>query len=111
MVRARDMAEYRDMVRQALLEVQDLGHAAEFDEMAEVGDLVSRLRESLETLLASLEDGSYEFGKDALGFLPLLEAHDVDVLPFRHLLQRINQTHTDGLDPSGADRAAIEENL
>ena len=111
MARARNMEEYQDMVRQALLEVQELGHAAEFDEMAEVDDLVSRLRESLESLLARLEDRTYEFSKEGLEFLPLLEAHDVDVLPFRHLLQRINRTHTEGLDQSGADRAAIEESI
>ena len=110
MARARDMREYQDMVRQALLEVEDLGHAAEFDEMAEIGEMLSVLRHSLQALLGKMEDGTYEFGKDALDFMPLLESHDVDVLPFRYLLQRLNRTHTEGLDHSGEDRAGIEEN-
>ena len=109
MARARDMEEYQDMVRQALLEVADLAHAVEFDEMAEADDMIAVVHRSLETLIGKMEDGTYEFGKGELDFMPLLESHDVDVLPFRYLLQRLNRTHTEGLDPSGEDRIGIEE--
>ena len=97
------------MVQQALLEVQELEYAAEFDEMAEADNLVPQLRHSLQGLLAKMDDGTYEFSKDALDFTPLVEEYDVDVLPFRHLLQSLNWTHTEGLDKTGADRAGIEE--
>ena len=96
------------MVQQALLEVRDLDSAAEFGEMAEIERLVVPLQHSLTELQEGLDDGTYEFSQDVLGFMPLVEAYDVDVLPFRYLLTSLNRTHTEGLDESGEDRAGID---
>ncbi len=98
MIRARNMQEYREMVRQALQEVQELEQTAEFDGLIEVAEWAVPLRASLEALAASMDAGEYAFDASPLDFMPLVEAHDMDVLPFRHLLQCLNWTHTEGLD-------------
>ena len=105
MVRARSMQEYREMVRQALQEVQELEQTAEFDGLIEVAELVVPLRHSLESLAAAMDAGDYAFDASPLDFMPLVETHDMDVLPFRHLLQCLNWTHTEGLDEAESEEA------
>ncbi len=100
MSRARTLEEYRELLRQAFLEVEELEQTSEFDEMSEVDNLVGPIRQVLEDLQARLDAGTYEFGGPDLDFMPLVETYDVDVIPFRHLLQRLNWTHVEGLDES-----------
>ena len=104
--RAASLEEYRDWVRQARLEAEELERAAEFEEGAEAPAFAAPLRAGLAELEAALDRGGYRFGAGAPDFRALLAAHDADALPFRQLLQRIQATHDDGLDEAGGPAAA-----
>ena len=106
--RAASLEEYRDWVRQARLEAEELEQAAEFDEGAEAPAFAASLRARLQELEAALANGGYRFGAEAPDFRPLLAAQDTDALPFRQLLQRIQATHDDGLDEGGGAADAAE---
>lgn len=109
-MRARTMKEYRELILQGLLEIEELRQAVEFEEEgAPIPPFADALQHSLEALLEAAADEDYELGGEELDFAPLLERYDVTELPFRYLLERIVRTHSQGLDEEGADRSGLEE--
>ena len=99
-VRAHSTEEYVDMIKQAIDETFDLRQALEFDEefMSEARTLAEELEKILKELYASMEDGSYQFATGDLPYTSLLEQYHPEMVPFRYLLKRINETHNKGLE-------------
>lgn len=94
------MEEYRDMVEQALTELEDLRQSAEFDEADEWGGVyrfLDRVESELRRLHQSMVNGSYRFGDSDLSYMPLIADVDPYYLPFKSLLEAINLTHQQGL--------------
>ena len=108
-MRAQTMQEYRDMISQALLEVEDLRRMADFEEAPVELGFADALQRELEALQTAAAAADYAFGESRLDFAALLQRHDVDELPFRHLLERIVRTHSAGLDEDGRERRGLEE--
>lgn len=101
-VRAHSTEEYVDMINQAIDETFDLRQAIEFDEefMAEGRALVDELEACLKALYESMKDGSYEFATGDLAYVALMKNYHQEMVPFRYLLKRINETHMKGLELS-----------
>ena len=101
-VRAHSTEEYVDMINQAIDETFDLRQAIEFDEefMAEGRALVDELEACLKALYESMKDGSYEFATGDLPYIALMKNYHQEMVPFRYLLKRINETHMKGLELS-----------
>ncbi len=99
-VRAHSTEEYVDMIKQAIDETFDLRQALEFDEefMSEARTLADDLEKILKDLYSSMEDGSYQFATGDLPYMQLLEQYHPEMVPFRYLLKRINETHNKGLE-------------
>jgi hypothetical protein len=99
-VRAGSTEEYVDMIKQAIDECFDLRQAIEFDEeyMSNVRPVVDELEEILKGVYESMKDGSYKFATGNLPYVALLEQHHEQMIPFRYLLKRINETHMKGLE-------------
>ena len=104
-VRAASTDEYVDMIKQAIDEVFDLRQAVEFDGdfMAEARPLVEELDKILKGLYDSMKDGSYQFATGDLPYVALLENYHPEMVPFRYLLKRINETHNKGLELKETD--------
>ncbi len=99
MQRPRTPEEYFDLVDQALFEIRDLRWAAEFDEEELGGALkfLDRLEAEVDALRRQMLDGTYHFGNEDLPFMDIVAAQETFILPFKPLLQIINQTHKHGL--------------
>lgn len=97
--RAANMDEYKALVKDALYEVDELKAAIEYDEefMGDALSIVGKLDEQLKALAKNIEQGDYKFGGDDLPFMSLVSGSGDHVLPFKHLLLRINLTHKEGL--------------
>ncbi|MCK5395161.1 MAG: general secretion pathway protein GspF [Gammaproteobacteria bacterium] len=104
-VRAHTTEEYVDMIKQALDEVFDLRQAIEFDEefMSEGRALVDELEGCLKAVYESMKDGSYEFATGDLPYVALMKNYHEEMVPFRYLLKRINETHNKGLELKDAE--------
>ena len=102
--RAHTTDEYVNMIQQAIDETFDLRQAIEFDEefMAEGRELVDELEQGLKAIYESMKDGSYEFATGDLPYVALLEKYREEIVPFRYLLKRINETHNKGLELNDA---------
>ncbi|HEB81556.1 MAG TPA: general secretion pathway protein GspF [Gammaproteobacteria bacterium] len=103
--RARTIEEYVDMVNQAIDETFDLRQSIEFDEefMADARPLVDQIEATLKEMYESMKDGSYKFATGELPFIALMKQYHEQMVPFRFLLKRINETHMKGLDISDQD--------
>lgn len=99
-VRAHSTEEYVDMINQAIDETFDLRQAIEFDEefMSEARILVDELEVCLKAVYESMKDGSYEFATGDLPYIALMKNYHEEMVPFRYLLKRINETHMKGLE-------------
>lgn len=99
-VRAHSTEEYVDMINQAIDETFDLRQAIEFDEefMSDARILVDELEKSLKAVYESMKDGSYQFATGDLPYVALMENYHPEMVPFRYLLKRINETHMKGLE-------------
>ena len=99
-VRAHSTEEYVDMINQAIDETFDLRQAIEFDEefMSDARVLVDELEANLKALYESMKDGSYEFATGDLPYVALMKGYHQEMVPFRYLLKRINETHMKGLE-------------
>jgi len=101
--RARSAAQYTELVKQALFEVDDLRACLEWDydddavQIARTVPYLEPLAMTVRELHASMVDGSYRFATGELPFMEILRRYP-DQLPFAHLLERINATHCEGLD-------------
>jgi hypothetical protein len=94
------MKEYIGIVKEVLYEIDELRASVEFDEEFMEGALsfINDLDAGVRSLLQSLEDGSYEFGKGELPFMDIVRNVGDNLLPFKHLFIRIELTHKQGLD-------------
>ena len=99
-VRAHTTEEYVDMINQAIDETFDLRQAIEYDEefMSEGRALVDELEACLKALYESMKDGSYQFATGDLPYIALMKNYHEEMVPFRYLLKRINETHMKGLE-------------
>ena len=99
MKRPATMEDYIELVKSALFDVEELRMSVEFDmEFMEAAlGFVDPLEKGLRELLNSLENGSYEFVDEDLPFMPLVEAQQNVMLPFKPLIRQINETHRKGL--------------
>lgn len=98
------MREYQELVDQALIEVEDLRHSADFDEGEEwagVYGFLDTLESELRHLQQSLLNGTYAFGSEDLPFMRIIGELDTFMLPFKPLLETINLTHRSGLSEAG----------
>ena len=98
--RPKTPEEYVDLVDQALFEIEDLRLAAEYDmdSMADATEFLEQLERDIGKLRDSMADGSYQFGKENLPYVKVVEHQDERILPFKLLLLKINETHIKGLD-------------
>ena len=100
MIRAKTLDEYIDCVKQAIFEVEDLRVSVEFDEefMSDALIFIDPLEVGIKNLYNDLIEDRYTFSSESLSFMQIVEKNDPTLLPFKFLLQRINETHTKGLD-------------
>ncbi len=92
--------EYAALVRQAILELEDILEAAgfDFDEVEHNLGYVEVLLKELRGMRAAMTDGSYQFGRHDLPMMRLVKKYTDKELPCIRLLYQINQTHREGLD-------------
>lgn len=98
MICAKSLDEYIDWVKQALFEIEDLRASVEFDEEF-IGDaliFLDPLEGEIKKLHNDLVNDRYEFSSESLSFMQIVEQNGPTLLPFKFLLQRINETHTKG---------------
>jgi len=100
MQRPRTPEEYVELVRQSLLETEELRQAAEYDtdEMAAALGFLDPLEAELRKLYDSMKDGSYDFADTDLPLMAIVDKQNERVLPFKRMLRLINLTHRQGLD-------------
>jgi hypothetical protein len=98
--RPKTPEEYVDLVDQALFEIEDLRAAAEYDmeSMGAANEFLENLQRDIRKLRESMANGSYQFGKQNLPFVKVVEKQDERILPFKRLLLKINETHIKGLE-------------
>lgn len=98
--RPKTPEEYVDLVDQALFEIEDLRMAAEYDmdSMGDASEFLDQLERDVRKLRESMADGNYQFGKENLPYVKVVEKQDERILPFKLLLLKINETHIKGLD-------------
>ena len=100
MQRPRTPEEYVELVRQSLLEAEELRQAADYDtdEMAAALGFLDPLESELRKLYDAMKDGSYDFADVDLPFMAIVDKQNERVLPFKRMLRLINLTHRQGLD-------------
>lgn len=91
---------YVDLVRQALFEIDELRAAIEYDMegMQDSVSFVDDLETAVKQVYDAMADGSYAFQDKDLPFMEIVRQHGVFSLPFRDLLNLINDTHRKGLE-------------
>ncbi|MDD3450028.1 MAG: general secretion pathway protein GspF [Gammaproteobacteria bacterium] len=99
MHRAKTAEEYVELIRQALIEVEELRASFEWDldDMSRIPGFLDPLEQSLAGLLRKMEDGTYIWADGDLPFMPLVRRNSTKI-PFADLLDTINETHLKGLD-------------
>lgn len=100
MKRPRTMDHYRELVEQALFDVDELRAAADYDEdgMGEPLGFLDPIERELRQLLKAMTEDSYRFGGGDLAFMPIVDPLNLATLPFKVQLVQINETHTHGLE-------------
>lgn len=91
--------EYLDLVHQVVYEVDELRSCNEDDEeeMERYRAFVDPLDAQLRSLYARMTSGDYTFpSAEDLPFMSIVQAFGQHI-PFRRLLEIINQTHRNGL--------------
>jgi hypothetical protein len=98
--RPRTPEAYVDLVKQALFEVEELRAAIDYDMegMQDSVAFVEDLEQAVKQVYDSMVDGSYNFQDKDLPFMEIVRQHGVFTLPFRDLLNLINDTHRKGLE-------------
>lgn len=97
--RARSADEYVEWIRQAVFEVDDLRDCYDFqmDEIGRYPSFLEPLEQGIKALQQSMIEGEYNFGREDLPFMELVNRHGDDI-PFAILLRQINETHRKGID-------------
>lgn len=96
---------YVDLVKQAMFEVEELRAAIEYDMegMQDSVSFIDDLQRAVKGVYDSMVDGSYNFQDKDLPFMEIVRQHGVFSLPFRDLLNMINDTHRKGLEVDEGD--------
>jgi len=91
---------YVDLVKQALFEIDELRAAIEYDMegMQDSVSFVDDLEQAVKQVYNAMADGSYSFQDKDLPFMEIVRRQGVFSLPFRDLLNLINDTHRKGLE-------------
>jgi len=102
--RPKTAAEYVRLVEQALDELEDIVEASDYDFDEVEGNLgfVEVLKRELTAIRGSMQDGSYQFGRNDLPLMRIVKRHTEKELPCIRLFYTINQTHRQGLDVAGS---------
>jgi len=102
--RAKTVDEYVDWVRQAVFEIDDLRNCLEFEleDLNRFPAFLDPLDQGIKAVYKSMQDGSYNFGREDLPFMDLAEKY-ADDIPFLTLLKQINETHRKGLEVDGGE--------
>lgn len=97
--RPKTAEAYVTLIDQALYEIEDLRMAAEYD-MDSMGPMpfLESLEAMVRDLRQSMRDGSYRFANEDLPFMNIVAKTADNKLPFKFLLQMINETHRKGLN-------------
>lgn len=95
---ATSMAEFKMLVREALGEIDDLRASIDYDEENMGGALgfIDELEAAVKQLYESIENGTYQPGQGELPFMEIVRNADAQLLPFKHLFERIEQSHEKG---------------
>lgn len=90
---------YVNLVKQAMFEIEELRSAIEYDMegMQDSAPFVGDLEKSVRHIYNTMVDGSYSFQDRDLPFMEIVRQHGMFSLPFRDLLNLINDTHRKGL--------------
>lgn len=98
-LRPKTAEQYVQMVESALVDVDELRSSYEYDaeEMGAVPPYLGTLEQMLKDLRGSMAEGRYEFGKENLPFMDIVNRFRSRI-PFADLLAMINKTHKEGLD-------------
>lgn len=98
--RPRTAEEYAALVKQAVLELEDILEAAgfDFDEVEHNLGYVEVLLKELRALRSSMVNGSYQFGRHDLPMMRVVKKYSDKEIPCIRLLYLINETHRQGLD-------------
>ncbi len=98
MPRARSMDEYIEMLKDALYEIQEVKATAEFDDYMNDSVLIAdAMKPELEQVLKMTEEGTNQFGSQ-FSFMQNMNQMPTEIVPFKHLLMRINDTQKNGLE-------------
>ncbi len=103
MKRPKTMHEYKDLIEQALIEVDELRHIINYemdDDGKEAGFLVP-LEAELNRIKEAMAMGDYEFRDEDLPIMSCLPKREFEGLPFKYLLDVVNWTHRMGLESKG----------
>ena len=95
--RATSQKEFVSLVEQALSEVEDLREVLHFSGQPAGETFIDRLEKGLLALQQALADGAYRSEDRDLPFMDAVNEAE-SMLPFRHLLLRINATHRKGIN-------------
>lgn len=98
-LRPKTAEQYVKMVDSAIIEVDELRSSYEYDaeDMGAVPPYLDTLEQMLNDLRRSMADGSYEFGRNDLPFMDIVNRFRTRI-PFADLLAMISKTHKEGLD-------------
>jgi len=102
--RAKTVDEYVEWVRQAVFEVDDLRACLEFEleDLNRFPAFLDPLDQGIKSVFKSMQEGTYNFGREDLPFMDLAEKY-ADDIPFLTLLKQINETHRRGLEVEAED--------
>lgn len=98
-VQAENAKEYLDLIDQAIAEVEDLRDVVHFGSEDEMDDYVDKLGNFLLDMKQSLDPVNPALSGKDLPFMDLVNATDTALLPFKHLLLKINATNKFGYKP------------
>lgn len=91
---------YIELVKQALIDAEELRSSIEYDEEFMGGAMgpAEKLENNLQSLYASLIGDSYQFADEDLDFMDVVNTTPDVWVPFKPLLRLINLTHRQGLE-------------
>ena len=99
MRKPRTMAEYANLVEEALVEVDEMRHIIEHEtEGAVSSDFLDPVEADLIRLKDAMATDTYDFRDEDLPFMSAILGKRLEQLPFRDLLEVINWTHRSGLE-------------
>ena len=98
--KANSLAEFKSLVREALDEIDDLRASIDYDEENMAGALgfIDELDAGVRQLYERIENGDYQPKQGELVFMEVVHNADADLLPFKNLFSRIEQSHKLGFD-------------